>query len=202
MTPARLALCLSVLSAAFLTTARAQSLETSAPDSGLLGKRYVEASAFLTDNNHSADNGYAAGTAVNVPLTAHLDLGASFAHVWSDSDTAADRFDDLSVSLTAYTRRGQFRPYARASFGYEWWTISNDPFYQLEAGSEYLLTSRLSVSAQVGWSEFLAEDWNGGSFSASARANYWLTPSLAASPALGYSEGGHFTYGLAVAYRF
>lgn len=168
----------------------------------LLGTRYAEASAYLTDYNHAEDHGFAVGTAVNVPLTAHLDLGAAYAHSWFESDTAADRYDALSVSLTAYTRCGRFSPFARASLGYEWWTISNDPFYQLEAGSEYLVTDRLSVSAQVGWSEFLAEDWNGGSFGASARANYWLTPTLAAAPTLGYSEGGNLTYGVSVVYRF
>ena len=174
---------------------------TPAPASGLLGKRYAEASAVLIDYQNAEDNGYGVGTAVNVPLTTHLDAGASFQHTWIEGDEA-ENFQDLSAYLTAYTACGDFRPFAKASLGYEWWHVSNDPFYQLDAGSEYLVTNRFSVSAQISWSEFLASDWNGGSFATSARANYWVTSAIATSATVTYSEGGTWAYGLAAVFKF
>ncbi len=80
--------------------------------------------------------------------------------------------------------------------------MSDDPFYQLDAGSEYLVNERLSLSAQITWGEYLAEDWNGGNFSASTRANFWLTDALAASATLGCTEGGNWNYGVAAVFAF
>jgi len=172
-----------------------------ATGSGLLGRRYVEASAFITDYNDSATNSYAVGTAVNIPLTAHFDAGASFQHTWLEGDEG-ENFQDFAAYLAAYTTCGDFRPFARASLAYEWWHVSDDPFYQIDLGSEYLVTKRLSLSAQLSWSEFLATDWNGGSFSASGRANYWLTDTLAASAMLGCGEGGNWSYGIGTVFEF
>ena len=158
--------------------------------SGLLGTRYVEASGILFNYTHMSEDSYTVGTDVNLPLCAHLDLGASLTHSW------------LAVALTAYTAWGDFKPFAKASLGYEWWYVSNDPFYQIDAGGEYRLTDRLSVSAQVTWLEYLAEDWNGGSFSASVRTNYWFTERLAGAVSLFSAEGGAWGYGLGVLLRF
>ena len=169
--------------------------------SGLLGKRYAEASAFLIEYNHFEDDGYGVGTAVNLPVAAHFDVGATFQHNWLEGDGSED-FQDLTAYLTAYTECGDFRPYARASLAYEWWGVSDDPWYQLDAGSEYLVTDRLSVSAQISWTEFLATDWNGGDFSATARANYWFTDSVAGSVNVGYVEGGSWSTGAAVVFGF
>jgi hypothetical protein len=69
-------------------------------------------------------------------------------------------------------------------------------------GGEYLVTQRFSVSVQLSWSEFLASDWNGGGFSGSTRANYWVTEAIATSLTVGYLEGGSWSYGLAAVFRF
>ena len=97
---------------------------------------------------------------------------------------------------------GDFRPFATATLGYQWWATSNDPWYQLDVGSEYLVTERLSVSAQVSWSEFLAGNWNGGEWGAGGRAHYWLTKNLATSATAAYTEGGTWTYRLGVVFQF
>ena len=169
--------------------------------SGLLGKRYVEASGILFNYAHSSDDSYTVGTDINIPLAAHLDLGASLTQSWLEGDQG-ENFQDLAVALTAYTAWGDFKPFAKASLGYEWWHVSNDPFYQIDVGGEYRLTNRFSVSVQGTWIEYLADDWNGGSFSASARANYWFTERLAASVSLVSGEGGTWGYGLGALLRF
>lgn len=192
---------LLVSAALVLATPAFAESNATAPDSGLLGKRYAEASALLLDYNNEPDNGFAVGTAINVPVATHLDLGASFEHDWLEGDRD-ENFQDLGVSLTAYTQHGSCRPFVRAELGYEWWHVSNDPFYQIDVGSECLLTERLSVSAELSWSEFLAEDWNGGEFFATARANWWFTDTLAASLSGTAYEGGTWGYGAALVLRF
>ncbi len=194
---------LALLASAALTLAAPAFAEptSTAPDSGLLGKRYAEASTLLLDYNNDPDNGFAVGTAINVPVTAHLDLGASFEHDWLEGDRD-ENFQDLGVSLTAYTQHGSCRPFVRAELGYEWWHVSNDPFYQIDAGSECLLTERLSVSAELSWSEFLAEDWNGGYFSGAVRGNYWLNTDLALYSKVTTIEGGNWAYTVGAVFAF
>ena len=185
--------------AALTTPALAQSA------SGLLGKRYAEASAFAIDYNHFEDNGYGVGAAVNIPVASHLDVGVFFNETGIEghsSDPSNDDFQDLAGYATLYRVCGDFRPFARATLAYEWWSVSDDPWYQLDAGSEYLVTDRLSVSAQVSWNEFLASDWNGGAFSTSARANFWVTKTIAASANVNYTEGGTWGYGVAAVFQF
>lgn len=193
---------LFALGAALLAPVSADvSSDAPAPASGLLGKRYAEASAFLIDYHNFEDAGYGVGTAVNVPLAANIDAGAFFQHNWTES-SASDHFEDLGAYVAAYTACGDFRPFAKATLAYEWWPISDDPWYQLDVGSEYLLTERLSVSAQASWIEFLAADWNGGNFAASGRANYWLTQRIATSVNVIYTEGGSWGYGVAAVFQF
>ena len=203
MKPTQATLALTLGLAALTPPAFAQPAPAAAPvaGSGLLGKRSAEAGAMISDNTNDSDDGYTAGATVNIPVRSFLDVGATFEHSWLEGDQG-ENFQDLSAFATAYTQRGAFRPFARAELGYEWWHVSNDAFYQLDAGTEYLLNDRLSHSAQISWGEYLAEDWNGGGFSASTRANYWVTKSLAASGIIGYTEGGNWNYGLAAVFSF
>lgn len=191
----RAALSLFIALAAFAPSSAAGA------DSGLLGKRYVEAAAFVLDYQNFEDNGYGVGTTVNLPVAASLDVGATFEHNWTEGD-ASDDFQDLSAFATWHGAAGPLRPFARAELGYEWWAVSDDAFYAVDLGAEYPVTDRLSVSGSAGWSEFLAEDWNGGGFSASARANYWFTDALAASLTGSAFEGGTWSYGAAAVFRF
>lgn len=172
-----------------------------AEHSGLLGKRYVEASAFILDYQNYEDDGYGLGVVVNLPVTAHLDVGAGFEPNWEEGDRD-ENFQDLFLYATLHTEFGDLRPFARAELGYEWWSVSDDPFYQVDVGAEYPLTDRVSVSASVGWSEFLSEDWNGGSFVASLRGNYWVTEAFAVSLTGSAMEGGTWGYGAAFVVTF
>lgn len=171
-------------------------------DSGLLGKRYVEASFIVTDTQHVSETGYGLGASVNMPITSNVDAGVLFTHNWSEGGDKANEFQDLAGHVTVYQVCGDFRPFATATLGYQWWATSNDPWYQLDVGSEYLVTERLSVSAQVSWSEFLAGNWNGGEWGAGGRAHYWLTKNLATSATAAYTEGGTWTYRLGVVFQF
>jgi hypothetical protein len=170
-------------------------------NSSLLGKRYVEAAFIVTDTQNMPDTGYGLGTAVNAPLTSNLDIGASFTHNWAGNDEA-NEFQDLAAYITFYQVYGDFRPFATATLGYQWWQTSNDPWYQFEVGGEYLVTERLSLSAQVSWSEFLTGDWDGGQWGVGARANYWLTKKLATSATIAYTESGTWTYSIGVLFQF
>lgn len=196
------------LGVALVTPAFAQEAEpvASAPStasaSGLLGKRYVAASFILTETQDIDAPGYGLATAINLPLSARFDVGALFAHNWTEGDTS-DHFQDLAAYVTAHGVCGDFRPFAKASLGYQWWReVSDDPWYQVDVGSEYLLTERLSLSAQLSWSEYLAADWNGGEWGVGTRANYWVTTNIATSATVAYTEGGTWTYGLGVVVRF
>lgn len=197
-----LALALGFASA-LATPAFAQAMEpvAAAPSSGLLGKRYVEASLFLVDYKTTSDDGYGLGTVVNLPLAPNVDAGASFQHNWFEGDTGTN-FQDLAVYVTAYADCGDFRPFAKATLAHEWWHTSNDFWYQFDVGSEYLVTERFSVSARATWSDYLASEWDGGVFGLGARANYWLTSDVATSATLTYTEDGTWVYGLAVVFQF
>lgn len=194
------------LAVALITPAFAQEPEPVASASpiasGLLGKRYVEASFILTGTHNLDSLGYGLATAVNLPLNSRFDVGALFAHNWAEGDSSTN-FQDAAAYITAHGVCGDFRPFAKASLGYQWWQeVSDDPWYQVDVGSEYLLTERLSFSAQLSWSEFLANDWNGGEWGVGTRANYWVTTNVATSATVAYTEGGTWTYGLGVVVRF
>jgi hypothetical protein len=192
---------LALALAALTTPAFVQAAAPAAQGSGLLGTRYVEAQAFVVDYQNFEDNDFAVGTTVNLPVTSCLDVGASFEHTWMEGDET-ENFQDLSAYATLHTSMGSLRPFARAELGYEWWYVSDDPYYAASIGAECSVTDRLSVSASAGWSEFLAEDWNGGGFSASARANFWFTDTFAASLLGTAFEGGTWSYGAAAVFRF
>lgn len=196
MIPSSLALGLATVCAL-----PAFSQDETPANSSLLGKRYVEAAFIVTDTQNMPDTGYGLGTAINAPLTSNLDIGASFTHNWAGSDEA-NEFQDLAAYITVYQVYGDFRPFATATLGYQWWQTSNDPWYQLEAGSEYLVTERLSLSAQLSWSEFLTGDWHGGQWGVGTRANYWLTKNLATSVTIAYTESGTWTYSIGVLFQF
>lgn len=185
----------AVIPAAFAQTASASA------DSGVIGKRYVEVGAFVLDYNNDPDNGYAVGTTVNVPVSAALDVGATFEHNWLEGDRS-ENFQDLSAYVTYHRSYGWARSFLRAELGYEWWHVSDDPYYALDVGMEFPLTERLAVSAALNWSEFLASDWNGGAFAGKARAYYWLSDTVAASLRVTAFEGGTWSYGAAVLWRF
>ncbi len=197
----------AVLGLAAATTAFAQSDATASASSsasasaGLLGKRYVEAQAFLIDYQNFEDNGFGVGAAVNVPVTANVDVGAWFQHNWTEGDQG-DNFQDLALYVTGYCEHGDLRPFATASIAYEWWSVSDDFWYQLDVGAEYTISDQLSVSARVGWFDYFSSDWDNGAFLVSTRANYWVTPTIATSLTVGYVEGGTWNYGVAAVFTF
>ncbi len=192
-------------SVAFAQTPAVEPAETCAcaasTGPGLLGKCYVEASAHALDFNNTSFTEHGVGVAVNMPLAPRLDVGAIFEHTWEEG-SLDENYQDLSAYATVYTEVGDLRPYVRAELGYEWWPVSDDPFYAVEVGAEYLIGERLSLSAGVEWSEYLASDWNGGGFAANVRANLWLTDSLAGVVGVTGIEGGSWLYRLGAVYAF
>lgn len=195
----RFALVCSALACGAFAQAAAPSAASSG--SGLLGSRYVEAATFAVDYQSYEDNSFGVGTTVNIPVAASLDVGATFEHTQEEGDSS-ENFQDLSAYATWHAALGELRPFARAELGYEWWHVSDDAFYEISLGAEYSICPRLSVSGSAGWSEFLAEDWNGGEFFATARANWWFTDTLAASLSGTAYEGGTWGYGAALVLRF
>ena len=198
-TLAPFAVAFSMLAAG--ASAQASAPATSSSGSGLLGTRYVEAGTFAVDYQNYEDNSFGVGTTVNVPVASSIDVGATFEHTQEEGDSS-ENFQDLSAYATWHTTFGELRPFARAELGYEWWHVSDDAFYEVSVGAEYSVTERLSVSGSVGWSEYLSEDWNGGEFFATARANWWFTDTLAGSLNGTAYEGGTWSYGAALVVRF
>jgi hypothetical protein len=203
MQTSKLLPALAFAAATLVSSLFAQGSEpaAAAADSGVIGKRYVEVGAFILNYNHTSDDGYAVGTTVNAPVSACLDVGATFEHNWLEGDRS-ENFQDLSAYVTYHRSYGWARSFLRAELGYEWWHVSDDPYYSLDVGMEFPLTERLAVSAALNWSEFLASDWNGGAFAGKARAYYWLTDTVAASLRVTAFEGGTWSYGAAVLWKF
>lgn len=165
----------------------------------LLGKRYIEASAGIVAS--SPDDGYGLGAAFNAPLTAGLDVGASFQHNWLEGDSS-DNYQDLAVNLTGYQDLGKIRVFGRATLGYEWWSVADESWYQFEAGAEYALTSRLLVSAQVAWYDYFSSDTSDGAFAGGPKVTYWTSSAIALSGSAILQEGGDVAYVLGVAFVF
>lgn len=178
-------------------TATTTAQEPASPS--LLGKRYAEVTAGLVDS--SPDNGYGVGAAFNAPLAAGLDVGVNFQHNWLDGNSS-DNYQDLGLNLTGYHDLGKVRVFGRATLGYEWWSVANESWYQLEAGAEYAVTRRLLVSAQVGWYDYFSSNTSDGSFFGGPKVTYWTSSSIALSGAVSFIEYGDVGYTLGVAFVF
>lgn len=166
----------------------------------LLGKRYVEAFVGYTDyNRFTSDIGM--GATINLPLTASLDVGSTFLRNQQKGDSST-HYETLDLHLAAHRDCGPVRGFARATFGYEWWSVENLWWYRLDLGAEHALTDRLLISAHVSWQDFFSSDMLAGRFSVTPKATYWLTPAIAVSGSLSYIETGDLFSKFAIAFVF
>ncbi len=166
----------------------------------LLGKRYAEAFVGYTDyNRFTSDIGF--GATVNVPVSASLDIGSTFLRNQQTSD-ASTNYETLDLHLAVHHDCGPVRGFARATLGYEWWSVENLWWYRLDLGAEHALTERLLLSAHVSWQDFFSSDMLAGRWSITPKATYWLTPAIAASGSVSYIETGDLFYKLGVAFTF
>ncbi len=168
--------------------------------SGLLGKRYAEASFSFVDINHSGIDAFGAGLNVNVPLTTSLDLGFGYGHDWIESFSDIDS-DVVSADLTGYITSGSFRPFATLALGHAW--VPGDDFavWGAAVGVEYDISSVVSTRLTAGYRDDF-ESGSNGSWDATARANLWITRGLAANVAVSLIERGDVAYTAGITLRF
>ncbi|MDF3056225.1 MAG: hypothetical protein K0R17_440 [Rariglobus sp.] len=178
----------------------APAFAQSATSPSLLGKRYVEGFASYTNYNHyPADFGF--GATVNTPLCASFDVGSTFFHSRQEGD-ASHHYEMLDAHLAAHRDLGPVRAFARATLGYEWWSVENLTWYRLDAGAERALTERLLISAHVSWQDFFSSDVLEGRFSVTSKATFWVTSSVAVSLSGAYIETGDLATRLGLAFVF
>lgn len=117
-------LWLALVAAAAVTGASAQ---TTAPASaGLLGQRYAEIGAGVTDPHGSSDEGLGGDLSVNLPVQPGLDVGFGYAYHRLNADLYGGLFNQRSrehavfSSVTAYRSYGGVKPFVGASLSYQW----------------------------------------------------------------------------------
>jgi len=191
-------LALAIAVPAFAQTAAPVAAQEPASPS-LLGKRYVEVVTGLV--SASPDDTYGIGAAFNAPIATNLDVGVTFQHNWLEGDSS-DNYQDLAVNLTGYQDFGKVRAFGRATLGYEWWTTADESWYQFEAGAEYAVSSRLLVSAQVGWYDYFSSNTADGAFSGGPKVTYWTSSTIALSGTVSFQEHGDVAYILGAAFVF
>jgi len=190
------ALFASLLASTFAASAFAQPSD--APS--LLGQRYVEPFVGYTDYNRFTSD-FGLGATVNLPLSTSFDVGSTFLHNQQEGDDS-QHYETLDAHLAAHRDLGPVRAFARATLGYEWWSVENLTWYRLDLGAERALSQNLLLSAHVSWQDFFSSDVLAGRFSVTGRATYWLTATTAASFSTAYLETGDLFFKLGVAFLF
>jgi len=179
-----LALGLVVAGASF-----AQTASTTAPAIGVLGQSYSEFSYGVTDITRVSKDQQNLGVAANVPVTPHLDLGASYGYSWL---RGIGHTNDVAAGATAYTAWNGVKPFVGAGLGYEWdrYGTSRDDSatWGLAAGVE-IPVSVVSITPQVVY----ADDFHGRANSAQqwtygVEGNYWITKTAAVFGDVGYVD--------------
>lgn len=202
MKKALLLLALAVTGSAIAQTAPVAQADVAA-DSGLLGKRYVFAGFGYLDVNHSTTDGFGIATAVNVPVSANLDVGIAYNHEWVENNSDINA-NILTGHATYYVVEGQFRPFVRGEFGHAWTdaVMGGDVWvWRADVGTEYLVNDKLSLSASAGYSDSF-ESGDNHVWSGSVELSYWITPTIAIGGEFGLIEGGNHLYGVGAVFVF
>ncbi len=187
---------------AFVTASFAQEATAADTTAGLLGVRYVEAGFGVIDLNGSDRGIYSAGVNVNIPVTANLDLSASYAHDWVENNDSIYS-NVAAVDATAYLTEGAFRPFATAGAGYVWEGSGDDDYgiWNIGAGVEYSLNATTAVTAGVNFSDTF-EDEDDSGFAGSVRLSHWFTSAIAGTIGATWFEEGNFGYRVSAIFKF
>lgn len=191
---------IAALAAGTSVFAQQPDASSSSVSSGLLGKRYAEASFSYVDINHSGIDAFGAALDVNIPLTTSLDLGLGYGHDWLESFSDIDS-DVVSADLTGYITSGSFRPFATLALGHAWVPGDDLSVWGGAVGVEYDFSSVVSTRLSAGYRDDF-ESGSNGRWDATARANLWITRSLAANVAVSLIERGDVVYSVGASLRF
>ncbi|HLP02485.1 MAG TPA: hypothetical protein VK163_10720 [Opitutaceae bacterium] len=180
------------------------STETTAPvaTAGLLGSRYIAAGFGWTDINHSGVDAMSTGLTLNVPVTANVDVSLGYAYSWAEG--AIDLGHAAGATVTGYVVRGNLKPFASASLGYDWSPNSIDKDHGIwgaDAGVEYALSDSFAVNASTGYTDDFGQHRD-SQWDATVGASYNFTSKLVGTASVSYIEGGSFGYAAGIAFRF
>jgi hypothetical protein len=191
----------STISAVAFAQDTTVSTETTAT-AGLLGSRYVAAGFGWTDINHSRIDAMSTGLTLNVPVTANVDVSLGYAYSWAEG--AIDLGHAAGATVTGYLVRGQYKPFASASLGYDWSPNSIDKDHGIwgaDAGVEYALSDKFAVTASTGYTDDFGQHRD-SQWDATVGASYNFTAKFVGTASVSYIEGGSFGYNAGIAYRF
>lgn len=192
-----LAVLAASVSAIAQTSPDTPLFETSA---GLLGHRYAEYSVGYLDVNHSDNDAFGAGLAVNLPVAPSFDMLIDYTYSWGEGRPNIDSHD-LSATGIYYLSSGPLKPFGGLTLGYNWNDFDDDPYWGVRAGVEYELNSRVVLTATVGYDDNFNRGDN-GLFDGTVRANYWFTRNVSGYAAVSIIEGGHAGFAAGVTLRF
>ncbi len=182
--------------------AQSAAVEPQAASAGLIGKRYIGTGFGWTDINHSSIEGLGAGIDVNVPVTANLDITASYGFSWVEGVIGVGH--TASVAATSYITRGDSKYYGSLSTGYAWVENRFDKDHQVwgvEVGIERAVNEKISSTFSVGYDDDLGQHRE-GAWDVAIGATYNICSKLVGTAEISLIEGGSISYVAGVAYRF
>jgi len=186
--------------AAVASSVTAFAQQAPAPSAGLLGQRYAQASFGYFDIKNSPVDAFAAGLGVNLPISASLDVGLSYAHGWIESFSNIDS-DVVIGDATFIHVSDTFKTFTTLSLGYDWNDFQERTIWGARAGAEFRLTPRAALALSAGYDDDF-KSGNNGLWDGTARANYWATDKVALIGSVTWIEGGDVGFSIGAALRF
>jgi hypothetical protein len=188
---------------AVAASAQTISAPGAAPDSGLLGKRYVSIDLATENFRHiPVNNRLSEEIDVNLPVASMLDFDFGYAHAQIDDLPLIEVQDQqIGGDVTAYKRLGALKPFASVGLSHTWEKASNDfgsvrddyGAYDLGVGAEYSVNRFISVDANADFGQTLGSDKT-HTWVYTVGIHAWMTPKVCAAMHVSFNQGDSVSY--------
>jgi opacity protein-like surface antigen len=199
---------LFAVSCFFLMAVRAMSQTgggaTAMATSGLLGQRYALLDLAYVDQREGSGKNFGTTVGANFAMVENLDLSVNYAfvrqHDWPDSGS----MHSVGFDMTLYVPVWRVKAFGVGGLGYQWSNAQSGQdmnTWDIGGGLEAPINARLAVRARA----VLLGSIKSGThqtWTYSGGANYWLTPSLAATAEIAFIENRAIGYSLGARWKF
>lgn len=196
------------VSAALIVAVAAQAQQassTATESSGLIGKRYVSATASYTDVPSSTWGLFDSNLTFNMPVLSNVDVGATYEYSWLEGHRKINE-QAPSVYATGYVTEGAFKPFATFQLGYAWdrnpgFQSSNRAVYATQLGVQWSIDKNLALTLSGNRTADFKSGDNSG-YSATLGLNIAVTKSVDVIIQGIWAENATGGAGLGMAYKF
>jgi len=172
--------------------------------SGLLGQRYAFLDLAYVDQREGPGKNFGATVGANFAMVENLDLSVNYTfvrqHDWPDSGS----IHSVGFDMTLYLPIWRVKAFGVGGLGYQWTNARSGQdlnIWDIGGGVEAPINTRLAVRAKA----VLLGSIKSGThqtWTYSGGANYWLTPSLAATADITFIENRAIGYSVGARWKF